>query len=101
MSPRPMRGKEGMPSTWQSNPDAGPEGLLQGDVGDLAGVRGPHRARFCRQGGGDAVGAHCALLEAGEGGTGGWGWGSTQLLSDPYHSHVQGIVARDTAGEGG
>lgn len=70
-------------------------------MGDLAGVSGAFRARFCLQEGGDAVGARCALSEAGEGGPRDGDWGSTWLFSDPRHSHVQRIIASDVADEGG
>jgi len=86
---------------WWGDLGAGPEGLLQGAVGDLAGVSGACRARFYRQEGGDAVGACWALPEAGEGGTRYWDWGSAWLLSGPRHSHVQRVIASDVADEGG
>lgn len=101
VSPGVVVGKGGHSHTWWGNPGVGPQGLLQGDVGDLAGVSGTHRARLCRQEGGDAVGACRALPEAGEGGARDWGRGSTQLLPDPRHSHIQRVVASDTAEEGG
>ena len=94
-------GREGYPSTWRGNPGPGLNGLVQGDVDDLTGIRGTCRARFCSQGGGDAVGAPWALPEAGEGGIRDWDWGSSQLLSGPHHSHIQRIIAHYVADEGG
>uniref|UniRef100_A0A8C9IXX7 Uncharacterized protein n=1 Tax=Piliocolobus tephrosceles TaxID=591936 RepID=A0A8C9IXX7_9PRIM len=83
------------------NLGAGPKGLLQRDVGDLAGVSGTCRARFCDERGGDAVGACHALPEAGKGGTRDLDWGSAQLLSGPRHCHIQRIIASNVADEGG
>lgn len=93
-------GKEGHSLTLWGNPGVGHKGILQGDVGDVAGVSGTRRARICCQGGGDAVGACCALPKAGEGGVGDWNQGSAQLLPDPRHRHIQRIIASDTADEG-
>lgn len=93
--------KEGSPSTWWEDLGAGPQGLLQGAVGDLAGVSDACRARFYGQEGGNAVGARCALPEAGEGGARDWDRGSTWLLSAPRHGYVQRIIASDAADEGG
>uniref|UniRef100_A0A8C7C6A1 Uncharacterized protein n=1 Tax=Neovison vison TaxID=452646 RepID=A0A8C7C6A1_NEOVI len=87
--------------TWWEDLGAGPQGLLQGAVGDLAGVSDACRARFYGQEGGNAVGARCALPEAGEGGARDWDRGSAWLLSAPRHGHVQRIIASDAADEGG
>uniref|UniRef100_A0A2R9C3R5 Uncharacterized protein n=1 Tax=Pan paniscus TaxID=9597 RepID=A0A2R9C3R5_PANPA len=92
---------QGCSPTWWDNLGAGPKGLLQRDVCDLAGVSGTCRARFCGERGGDAVGACHALPEAGEGGTRDLGWGSTQLLSGPCHHHIQRVIASNVADEGG
>lgn len=70
-------------------------------MGDLAGVSGACRARFCCQEGGDAVSARWALPEAGEGGARDWDRGSAWLLSGPHHGHVQRIIASNVADEGG
>uniref|UniRef100_A0A4X1UR06 Vesicle associated membrane protein 1 n=1 Tax=Sus scrofa TaxID=9823 RepID=A0A4X1UR06_PIG len=67
----------------------------------IVSVSGTRRARICCQGGGDAVGACCALPKAGEGGVGDWNQGSAQLLPDPRHRHIQRIIASDTADEVG
>lgn len=87
--------------TWWGNPCVGPQGFLQGDMGDLAGVSGSCRARLCRQGGGDAVGASWALPEVGEGGARDGSRGATLLLPGPSHRHIQGVVAGNTADERG
>lgn len=92
---------KGHPPLWWGNRGAGLKGLFQRDVGDLAGVGGACRARFCYQGGRDGVGARCALSEAGEGGTRDWDRGSPRLLSGPCHSHIQRVIASSGAGEGG
>uniref|UniRef100_A0A9L0J140 Uncharacterized protein n=1 Tax=Equus asinus TaxID=9793 RepID=A0A9L0J140_EQUAS len=92
---------KGHPPTWWGNPGAGLKGLFQRDVGDLAGVGGACRARFCYQGGGDGVGARCALSEAGEGGTRDWDRGSPRLLSGPCHSHIQRVIASSGSYFGG
>ena len=78
-----------------------PQGFLQVDVGDLAGVSGSRRARLRRQGGRDTVGASWALPEAGEGGARDRGWGATLFLPGPGHRHIQGVVASNIADEGG
>lgn len=93
-------GRGGHPRTSWGSPGAGTNGLVQGDVGDLAGVSGTCRTRFCFQRGGDAVGACWALPEAGEGSIRDFDWGSTQLLSDPRHSYIQRIIAGNVADEG-
>uniref|UniRef100_A0A2K6C3P7 Uncharacterized protein n=1 Tax=Macaca nemestrina TaxID=9545 RepID=A0A2K6C3P7_MACNE len=92
---------QGCSLTWWDNLGAGPKGLLQRDVGDLAGVSGTCRARFCDERGGDAVGACHALPEAGKGGTRDLDWGSAQLLSGPRHCHIQRIIASNVTDEGG
>lgn len=101
LSPGVEVGKGGHSHTWWGNPGVGPQGFLQGDVGDLTGVSGSRRARLHRQGGGDAVGASWAAPEVGEGGARDRGWGATLLLPGPGHRHIQGVVASNIADESG
>lgn len=84
---------------WQ-NPHADCQGLLQGDVGNLADVSGACGAWLGRHRGRNAVGSHHALPEAGEGSTRDLGWNATQFLSNPRHGHIQRIVAGNAADQG-